>query len=212
MLRNELPWSLARLTPYLEAPGGEGGGKGDPPGDPEDPPAGDDPKEKEPPADQKPPGEKKYTDEDVDRMINQKFAKWQSDQQKKIDEAKKLGEMNAEEKAAYAQKQAEEAQAQLDRYKMMSTARGMLAEKNITLADNLLEVLVDAEADKTKENIDSFIALFEKAVNAEVEKRMRGKTPPAGAGAKTLTKEEIMKIEDPVARQTAIAENLKLFE
>lgn len=206
MLRNNLPWSLARLTPFMAPEGGEGGSgnanpPADPPGEPKDPPA-DPPKEPE----------KKYTDEDVDKLINQKFAKWQADQQKKIDEAKKFGEMNAEEKVAHAQKKADEAQAQLDRYKMMGAARGMLSEKNITLSDDLLEVLVDADADKTKTNIDGFVTTFEKAVNAEVEKRMKGKTPPAGAGAKTLTKEEILEIKDPVARQKVMLENINLFK
>lgn len=37
-------------------------------------------------------------------------------------------------------------------------------------------------------------------------------TPPANTGSGTMTKEDIMKIKDPVARQTAIAENLELFQ
>ena len=36
-------------------------------------------------------------------------------------------------------------------------------------------------------------------------------TPPAGAGAKTMTKDEIMKIKDTGERQKAIAENHELF-
>lgn len=37
-------------------------------------------------------------------------------------------------------------------------------------------------------------------------------TPPSGKGSgKTMTKDEIMSIKDPVARQNAIAENLDLF-
>ena len=39
--------------------------------------------------------EKKYTDADLDEIINRKFAKWQKEQQKKSDEAAKLAEMNA---------------------------------------------------------------------------------------------------------------------
>ncbi len=36
--------------------------------------------------------------------------------------------------------------------------------------------------------------------------------PPANTGGNTLTKSEIMKIKDPVERQTAIAKNMNLFQ
>ena len=43
-----------------------------------------------------PEDEKKYSDKEVDELINKKFAKWQKDQEKKITEAAKLAEMNAQ--------------------------------------------------------------------------------------------------------------------
>ena len=39
--------------------------------------------------------EKKYTDADLDEIINRKFARWQKEQQKKTDEAAKLAEMRS---------------------------------------------------------------------------------------------------------------------
>lgn len=44
---------------------------------------------------------KKYSDADVDEIINKKFAKWQKEQEKKISEAEKLAGMNAQEKAEH---------------------------------------------------------------------------------------------------------------
>lgn len=38
---------------------------------------------------------KKYSDAEVDEIINKKFAKWQKEQEKKISEAEKLAGMNA---------------------------------------------------------------------------------------------------------------------
>ena len=57
--------------------------------------------EKEPAtaAKQEKQGEPKYTDADVNKLIDQKFAEWQKKQQKAVDEAQKLAEMNAQEKA-----------------------------------------------------------------------------------------------------------------
>lgn len=84
------------------------------------------------PAAQLKPKEAKYTDEDVDRILDKKFAKWQERQQKAVDEAKKLAEMNATQKAEYERDQL---QKELDALKkaaataeMMKTARKMLAE------------------------------------------------------------------------------------
>ena len=48
--------------------------------------------------DQKPAA--KYTDEDVDKILNKKFAEWQKNQEKKVSEAERLSKMTAEEKAA----------------------------------------------------------------------------------------------------------------
>lgn len=45
--------------------------------------------------------EKKYTDADVDAIIDKKFAKWQKDYESKVDEAKKLAEMTAQQKAEF---------------------------------------------------------------------------------------------------------------
>ena len=45
-----------------------------------------------------PQDEKKYTDADVNAIIDKKFAKWKSEQEAKENEAKKLREMNENEK------------------------------------------------------------------------------------------------------------------
>ena len=49
--------------------------------------------------DDKPESQLKYTDADVDKLINQKFAEWQKKQEKQTSEAERLGRMTAEEKA-----------------------------------------------------------------------------------------------------------------
>ena len=48
-----------------------------------------------------PKPEKKYSDDDVDKILNKKFAEWEKKKQKEVDEAKKLADMNAKEKAEY---------------------------------------------------------------------------------------------------------------
>lgn len=48
-----------------------------------------------------PQDEKKYTDADVDAIIDKKFAKWKSEQEAEKSEAKKMAKMNEKEKADY---------------------------------------------------------------------------------------------------------------
>ena len=61
---------------------------------------------------------KLYTDEDVDKLINRKFAEWQAKKEQEISEAKKLADMDAQQRAEYER---EKLQKELDAYKMRET-------------------------------------------------------------------------------------------
>ena len=60
---------------------------------------------------------KKYTDADVDAIIDKKFAKWKSEQEAEKSEAKKMAKMNEKEKADY------EKQKLLDELQELKTIR-----------------------------------------------------------------------------------------
>ena len=160
--------------------------------------------------------ERRYTDADVDRIIDRKFAEWQKKQQKAVDEAKKLERMNAQQRAEYERDQLQKA---LDEYKrkdllaeMTKTARKMLTDNGIAVPDELLSVLVTTDADQTKAAIDSFSGLFAAAVETAVKDRLRGEPPKKGAAAgQSMTKEQIMAIRDPELRQKKMLEHRELF-
>lgn len=161
--------------------------------------------------------DKKYTDEDVDRILGRKFAEWEKKQQKKVDEAKKLAEMNAQEKAEYKASQLEK---ELNEYKrkdaisdMSKEARKMLKEEGINISDELLGFLVNEDAEKTKAAVNSFTTLFQEAVQSEIKEKLKGKPPKKGNGGNSaVTKESIMNIKDPAERKKQIAEHIDLFE
>lgn len=159
--------------------------------------------------------EKKYSDKDVDEIVKRKFADWKTKEEKRVDEAKKLEQMDAEEKIKYErdklQQELDQLRAEKTKNEMMKAARGILQEENISISDNLLEILVDQEADKTKENINDFVELFNAEVEKVVKEKLRGTTPRKSGGSK-ISKEDILKIADPVLRQQTIAENLELFK
>lgn len=131
--------------------------------------------------------EPKYTDADLDKIISQKFAKWQKDQQKAVDEAKKLAEMDAQQKAEYERdkiKKELEAYKQKDALAEMSkVARKLLSDENITIPDELLSMMVTTDAKETKTAIDGFTKMYKEAVENAVKERLKGKTPSRGSGS-----------------------------
>ena len=179
-------------------------------------PAGADPKATEP----KNEPEKKYTDEDVDRIINQKFAQkfseWEKKQSKAKDEAEKLAGMNAEQKEKYENEQLKKQVQELLRKdalgKMATVARGMLGEKNISVSDDLIEMLISDDAEKTKSSVDSFITAFQSAVEKAVKDALKGNPPKKTSEPASITKEQIMKVKDQLERQKLINEHMDLFQ
>ena len=130
--------------------------------------------------------EKKYTDDDLDEIIKRKKAEWEKTRQKEDDEAKKLAKMNAQEKSEYKQQQLEKRIQELEDEKTLSgmrdEARKQLSEKGINISDNLLEFMVSKDAEKTKKAVDSFVELFNAAVNEAVKGKARQTTPKEGGG------------------------------
>lgn len=202
------------LQMFAEDPAGTDPAGNDPAGGQN--PAGVDPKATEP----KNEPEKKYTDEDVDRIINQKFAQkfseWEKKQSKAKDEAEKLAGMNAEQKEKYENEQLKKQVQELLRKdalgKMATVARGMLGEKNISVSDDLIEMLISDDAEKTKSSVDSFITAFQSAVEKAVKDALKGNPPKKTSEPASITKEQIMKVKDPLERQKLINEHMDLFQ
>ena len=141
--------------------------------------------------------EKKYSDKDLDDIIGKKFAKWQKDHEKKVEaaaeEAKKLAEMNAQQKAEYERDKLQQANDEKDKRiaeferkealaEMTKTARKMLTDEGISAPDEILSRLVTTDAEETKAAVDGYSKAFKEAVENAVKDRLRGKVPTAGAG------------------------------
>lgn len=160
--------------------------------------------------------DKKYSDADLDKIINQKFADWQKKQQKAVDEAKKLAGMSAQQKVEHQleemQKQYNDLLKQNTLSEMTKTARAILSESDITVSDDLLAVLVSTDAEKTNTAVSSFVDMFKKEVDKAVKEALKGNPPKAGSTKSgTMTKEQIMNIKDPVERQKMMMQNKEMF-
>lgn len=184
--------------------GGEGGSGGT--DDPEDK-SGDDEKE-----------DKKYTDEDVNNIINRKFAEWEKRQKEKsakAAEAERLKNMTEEEKRKHEMEELQKKIAGYEKEKaigaMTKVARGILNDSKIVVNDELLGNLVAEDAETTKTNVENFVKNFNDAVQKAVAEALRGKTPRLKDGSKELRKEDILKIKNRSDRQKAMAEHPELF-
>ena len=77
--------------------------------------------------------EKKYSDKDLDAILDKRFARWKADQEKEKEEAKRLADMNAQERA---EAERDKVQKELDELK----AKNAIAE---LAGSGKVEVLVD---------------------------------------------------------------------
>jgi hypothetical protein len=137
--------------------------------------------------------EKKYTDDDVDRIVKSRIAREREQAKKEKEEAEKLAEMNATQKAEYERDQLKKELAELKRKdalsEMTKVARKMLTDKDINIPDELLSMMVTTDAQETKIAVDSFAKLYKDAVDAAVKARLKGEPPRVGSGTSSPVSE-----------------------
>ena len=132
----------------------------------------------------------------IDTAVSNAQQKWQA----LTDDAEKLAKMNKEEKAAYMQQKKEkelsDREAVITRKELMAEAKNTLAEKKLPVS--LAEVLNYADADTCNDSISAVEKAFQEAVEAAVNERLKGGTPPKKApeGENSLEKQ----IEAAMAR------------
>lgn len=168
-------------------------------------------------------GKKTYTDEElnaiIDKVVTSRLARERKDEEKRSKaqaEAARLEKLTAEqklqEKADALQAKIAELEAKETKAAMGAAARKILQTSGVTLPDEIVDLLITDNADTTKSQVESFVKTYNKAVEAGVKEALRDKTPRTGATRTGMTKEEIEKISDPIARQRAIRENISLFK
>jgi len=174
-------------------------------------------------------GEKTYTQAEIDALLKAKddafdkkfaakFAEYEKKKAKEVSEAAKLAAMTEQEKAEHELSQLKEEVNGLKREKtvseMRSAARGILQGAGVNIPDSIVNALTADDAETTQANVKAFIDVYKKAVQDEVKRQLaKAGTPKVGskAGGTGMTKEEILKIEDPIKRQKMIKQNMHLF-
>ena len=159
--------------------------------------------------------EKTFSRDELAKIMAAEKEKWQAELEAEKTQAEKLAKMNAEEKIAFERDQLKAELESLRQEKakadMTKTARGMLAEADVNISEDLLASLVTEEAEATKTNVDSFIKSFKEEVDKAVKEALKGKVAKKPATQAGLTKEAILAVKDRSERLRLIEENQGLF-
>lgn len=119
----------------------------------------------------------------IDTALTNAQEKWQALTDDKLSEAEKLAKMTKEEKVQYLaqkhEKELAEREAGITRRELMAEAKNTLAEKKLPVG--LAEVLNYADADSCNKSIAAVEKAFQEAVEAGVQERLKGGTPPTKA-------------------------------
>ena len=130
---------------------------------------------------------KTFTQEELDAIIQKRLLKaqdkWTKEYEKKLAdekaEAQRLAEMDATQRAqAQAEKKLKELEAreaEIQRKELKIQCEEILQSRN--LPQSLSTFLLASNADQINENINIFEKAFKDAVSAEVDARIKGKTP-----------------------------------
>lgn len=144
---------------------------------------------------------KTYTQEEVDAMLqaetDRRVTAALKKQKDKLDEANKLANMSQDEKRDYEYNQKlselEKREQELAKKELVMETEKQLGEKGLPTEASQFIVAVDAE--QTKANIKAFEKMFNKAVEAEINKRISTGAPKMGTGTtQAITAEQWKKM------------------
>lgn len=131
------------------------------------------------PAEPQKPQEKLFTQEEVNNIVEKRLNKEKNKWKNEVDQAKRLAEMSAEERAReefrIKQQQFEEEKAAFEKEKLLVQTQKELSAKNVPV--EFADMLVKEDAEATKAAIDAFAQLYNQSVEKGVSNKMKGRPP-----------------------------------
>lgn len=136
---------------------------------------------------------KTYDQSYIDKLL----AEQEKARKSAVEEALKVAGMDEKSKADYEKQKSEkemaDREAALARRELKADARELLGRKEVPM--EFLDILTGASMEETTKNVDTFKAKFDAAVQAQVEKRLVGKTPHNGNGSSAFSEADAMAAE-----------------
>ena len=123
--------------------------------------------------------ERTFTRAEIGKMLSAERSKWEAEQEAKENEAKKLAEMNADEKQKYQLDQREQELADREkaiaRKELTAEAKAMLSERDLPV--ELVNVVDLTSAETVSESVAVLQKSWEQAVQKGVQEKLKGKAP-----------------------------------
>ena len=123
--------------------------------------------------------EKLFTQEEVNNIVEKRLNKEKNKWKNEVDQAKRLAEMSAEDRAREQFKiekaEFERQRAEFERERLLVQTQRELSTKNIPV--EFADMLVKDDAESTKAAIDNFAALYNQSVEKGVSNKMKGRPP-----------------------------------
>ncbi|MDN6626901.1 MAG: DUF4355 domain-containing protein [Pisciglobus halotolerans] len=136
----------------------------------------------------------------MEEIIKQRVAREKKANEKAVEEAKRLAQMNEEERKAHEFEKLQEELAEYKKkdtfYSLSKEASKMLADNSIHANDELLGFIVKDTAEDTQTAVNAFVEVYNKSVEDGVKKALSGKAQAVNStGNSGITKEQFDNLE-----------------
>ena len=153
--------------------------------------------------------EKTFTQAELDKILNKKFAQWQKKTEEAKIEAERKAKLTEAEKLAEERKEFESMKRQFEYEQRVNSTSKVLASNNLPI--EFADFLIAENDEATTQRVDLFKNAFNEALEKALTERLRGNVPKVGTSTKKeITKEQFKKM-DLVQRQKLYMENKELY-
>ena len=119
--------------------------------------------------------EKTFTQAELDKILNKKFAQWQKKTEEAKIEAERKAKLTEAEKLAEERKEFESMKRQFEYEKRVNSTSKVLASNNLPV--EFADFLIAESDEATTQRVDLFKNAFNEALEKALTERLRGNTP-----------------------------------
>ena len=138
--------------------------------------------------------EKTFTQAELDKILNKKFAQWQKKTEEAKQEAERKAKLTEAEKLAEERKEFEAMRKQFEYEKRVNSTSKTLASNNLPV--EFADFLIAETDEATTQRVDLFKNAFNSAVEKLVNERLKGNVPKVSTTTKgsTITKQDFKRM------------------
>ena len=154
--------------------------------------------------------EKTFTQEELDKILNKKFAQWQKKTEEAKAEAERKAKLTEAEKLAEERKEFEAMRKQFEYEKRVNSTSKVLASNNLPV--EFSDFLVADTEEATTQRVDLFKNAFNEAVEKLVNERLKGNVPKVGTvKSQSFTPDDVRRMSvEEINKNWEQIKNIKL--